>query len=220
MHQFFSTPQYDESYHFFEITLDGVERKDRELVWSNRLAEVLEGDEEVRVERGRVDVLVEDYAIEVDRFEKYHEAIGQAIHYRAETGRTGVIALMITRESLDLSKATYIEENLCLPNNLKMLILYAGGSEKEVRMASTGNQSLEKTSKSQTLESLPYKINLNTATIQELEILPGLGPTRAAAIVENRPYRTLKEVLNVKGIGEATLRKIQPFVVVSETEEG
>ena len=213
MHQFFSTPNYEENYHFFEITLTGVERRDRELVWSKRLAEVLGADEEVRVERGRVDVLAENYAIEVDRFEKYHEAIGQAIHYRAETGKTGVIALMVTRENLDLGKAAYIEENLCLPNDLKMIVLYAGGVETQMA-AATGEPEIQKSEKDQALVEIPFKINLNTATLADLEILPGLGPTRAAAIVENRPFASVEDVLKVRGIGEATLNKIRPYVVV------
>lgn len=36
---------------------------------------------EVPVRYGRIDLLTSDYAIEVDKLEKFHEAIGQALHY-------------------------------------------------------------------------------------------------------------------------------------------
>ena len=42
---------------------------------------------EVPVKYGRIDLLTDDYAIEVDSLEKFHEAIGQALHYAKETGK-------------------------------------------------------------------------------------------------------------------------------------
>jgi hypothetical protein len=42
---------------------------------------------EVPVKYGRIDLLTDDYAIEVDSLEKFHEAIGQALHYEYETGK-------------------------------------------------------------------------------------------------------------------------------------
>jgi hypothetical protein len=50
---------------------------------------------EVPVKYGRIDLLSDDYAIEVDRLEKFHEAIGQALHYARETGRKPAIAVFI-----------------------------------------------------------------------------------------------------------------------------
>jgi len=50
---------------------------------------------EVTVKYGRVDLLSDDYAIEVDRLEKFHEAIGQALHYAKETGKKPAVAIFI-----------------------------------------------------------------------------------------------------------------------------
>jgi hypothetical protein len=50
---------------------------------------------EVPVKYGRIDLLTDDYAIEVDRLEKFHEAIGQALHYARETGKKPAIAFFI-----------------------------------------------------------------------------------------------------------------------------
>lgn len=57
-------------------------------------------------------------------------------------------------------------------------------------------------------------IDLNTATAAELETLPSVGPKTAAAIIEGRPYSVVEDLLRVKGIGEATLEKLRPYVMV------
>jgi competence ComEA-like helix-hairpin-helix protein len=47
-------------------------------------------------------------------------------------------------------------------------------------------------------------VNINTASADELELLPGVGPARARLIVEYRdkhPFRTVEELARIKGIG-------------------
>lgn len=62
-------------------------------------------------------------------------------------------------------------------------------------------------------------VNLNTATEEELQLLPGVGPTRAAAIVAYRKrhgnFRKVEELTRVKGFGLKTLRKLKPYLTVS-----
>jgi len=57
---------------------------------------------------------------------------------------------------------------------------------------------------------------LNTATIDDLRRLPGVGPKRADAIVALRSrlgrFRAIEDLLKVKGIGRATLRRLRPLV--------
>lgn len=61
-------------------------------------------------------------------------------------------------------------------------------------------------------------LDLNRATAAELEELPGIGPTRAAAIVEHRerngPFTVPGDLRGVPGIGEATFQNLAPLVVV------
>lgn len=59
-------------------------------------------------------------------------------------------------------------------------------------------------------------LNINTATAAEIEKLPGVGKKSAAAIVayrtEKGKFKTPKDLLKVKGIGEKTLEKIKNLI--------
>ena len=64
-------------------------------------------------------------------------------------------------------------------------------------------------------------IDLNSAPVELLETLPGIGPVKAKAIVEfreqNRKFSSVEDIKNVKGIGEVTYRNIQDLVTVSSS---
>ena len=60
----------------------------------------------------------------------------------------------------------------------------------------------------------PERLDLNTATAEELESLPGIGPEIADAIVAQRPFTNVNELLIVDGIGFATLERLKPLVKV------
>lgn len=55
-------------------------------------------------------------------------------------------------------------------------------------------------------------INLNTATATELETLPGIGPSKAVAIIANRPYTTIDDLERVPGIGVRTIDQLRLLV--------
>jgi len=62
-------------------------------------------------------------------------------------------------------------------------------------------------------------VNLNTASIDELMRLPGIGPAKARAVLELRRKLThftrLEDLMRVKGIGRKTFRKLQPLIRLS-----
>jgi competence protein ComEA len=66
----------------------------------------------------------------------------------------------------------------------------------------------------------PQKIDINRAEPWLLDALPGIGEVTAQAIVdyrdENGPFRTIEDLLKVKGIGEGTLDKIRDYITVSD----
>lgn len=69
-------------------------------------------------------------------------------------------------------------------------------------------------------EPVSVLLDPNTATNAQLQTLPGIGPVLAARIIEYREtvgkFRTVDDLLAVKGIGEKTLAKIRPYLEIQE----
>jgi competence protein ComEA len=61
-------------------------------------------------------------------------------------------------------------------------------------------------------------LDLNQATLQQLDELPGIGPATAQAILDYRAqhgqFRSVDDLLNVRGIGDAKLEQVRPLVRV------
>jgi len=68
----------------------------------------------------------------------------------------------------------------------------------------------------------PVQVNLNTATAEQLETLPGIGPDLAQRILAyrtgNGPFKTIEGLLNVKGIGEGKLEKLRDQITVEPSD--
>lgn len=74
------------------------------------------------------------------------------------------------------------------------------------------------TDKIKTMQMKVQKINLNTASLDELTSLPGIGEKKAAAIIEYRDkygkFTSLEQLAEVKGIGTKMLEKLRDHVSV------
>ncbi len=84
------------------------------------------------------------------------------------------------------------------------------GSADEEEAAAEGEES----------EALAFgdTVNLNEADTYALQLLPGIGPKKAAAILayreENGAFETVEEIMEVPGIGDATFAEIAPYLVL------
>jgi comEA protein len=62
-------------------------------------------------------------------------------------------------------------------------------------------------------------VNLNTATVEQLDRLPGVGPKTAALIVDYRQknggFKRVEDLMNVRGIGEKSFLKLRPLITAT-----
>lgn len=68
------------------------------------------------------------------------------------------------------------------------------------------------------LGDVPQRVNINTADVWLLEVLPGIGPTLAQRIVDyrkqNGPFNRVEDLMEVEGIGEGTYNKLKDLIIV------
>jgi competence ComEA-like helix-hairpin-helix protein len=63
------------------------------------------------------------------------------------------------------------------------------------------------------------RVNVNTATIEELQTLPGIGPARARLIVANRPYQSIHDLAKLQGIGSKLTNDLRLLIKIDGTTE-
>lgn len=65
-------------------------------------------------------------------------------------------------------------------------------------------------------------VNVNTATADQFEALPGIGPSMARRIVtfrdKNGPFKKLEDLMNVQGIGEKSFLKLRPHLSLGQAD--
>lgn len=95
--------------------------------------------------------------------------------------------------------------------------------EKECSCPDTINEACikpkeEKEEKTNKEQSKNNKISINTGSLEELETLPGIGESKAQAIIkyreENGSFKTLEEITNIKGIGTSIFEKFKDYITL------
>ena len=115
------------------ITLP-VKRTAYEKVWEVALVDKLRADkvgnvfDEQRLDFGRADVVTEKEVYEVDRYNKFHQGIGQTLHYSMVLKKPPVLALMLDKTKIDPAKTAFIEK-LCKHYKIRLVLLKAEKKE-------------------------------------------------------------------------------------------
>lgn len=68
-------------------------------------------------------------------------------------------------------------------------------------------------------DSQSTNVEINSATLNELINIPGIGPEIAKRIISARPITDLNELYNIQGIGPTVFTQIEPFITLSTIEE-
>lgn len=73
------------------------------------------------------------------------------------------------------------------------------------------------TAKAKTATPESEKLDINTATKDQLQALPGIGDAYSQKIISNRPYKTKRDLVTKKVIPQATYDKIKDQIVAHQT---
>ena len=119
-----------------------------------------------------------------------------------------------------MGKVTKTEKFLLLFTTLFLLLVLTGFFQSQHSDVTDGYR--VETERTSTWKMEVHRININTADVQELQTLHGIGEVLAQRIVARResvgPYRSVDELLEVKGIGPAKLEGLRSQVVIEEEE--
>lgn len=111
--------------------------------------------------------------------------------------------------------------SLGLPSWLLALVLCLSALAPlaaEARPAARPGAAAAAKEKSQRQADDAPRVELNSAGVEELCTLPGIGPKKAEAIIayrERQPFTRVTQLLRIKGIGARTLERLRPFIYVA-----
>lgn len=112
-------------------------------------------------------------------------------------------------------------KNWLFPVLTLLALFWMGAVYMKRNLPSADPVSTEYRSRISAEEAAP--VNLNTAKAEELEKLPGIGPTRAEEIIadrtQNGPFQTVEDIMRVSGIGRRTYEQIRDLVYVEDSYE-
>ena len=155
------------------------------------------------------------------------EVVEIAVHITGEVKKQGLIYLKEGSRVADaIEKAGGETENADLSQiDLAYVLqdgqkIYVPNKNEKISQYITGNSGNNDTEENNTSNSSKEdsKVNINTANQSELDSLPGIGPSIAQKIIdyreENGNFKTIEELQNVKGIGDAKYEEIKDRVTV------
>ena len=157
-----------------------------------------------------------------------HEEEKIAVHIIGEVKKEGIIYLeegsrvadAIEKAGGETKEADLSKINLAyILQDGEIYVLNKNDELTEYITKENGNNLItEGNNTSNNLKGENDKVNINTATLNELDSLPGIGPSTAQKIIdyreENGNFKTIEDLQNVKGIGDAKFEEIKDKIIV------
>jgi len=93
-----------------------------------------------------------------------------------------------------------------------------------VSAAAASAQNKATTPKAAATATATAPVNLNTATVEQLATIPGVGPRMAERIIDYRQknggFKKVEDLMNVSGVGEKSFLKMKPLITVTAPKAG
>lgn len=126
--------------------------------------------------------------------------------YELEDGAIVDDAIAIAGGFTQLADLDYVSRKINKAKRLK--------DEEKIYIPAQGEMEQADVDESIFTEENKVKVNINTATLEELDSLPKIGPSYAQKIIDGRPYTKIDEVKKVKGIGDSIFEEIKDLITV------
>jgi len=112
------------------------------------------------------------------------------------------------QRNFNLARIVFDQEKIYVPSIWEIQNGIFVENPKTLDYSSPQNINLEE----YTSPNVNEKININQATVEELDTLPGVGKITAQKIISNRPYQTIEELLTKKVVNKSTFEKIKDLI--------
>lgn len=129
-------------------------------------------------------------------------------------GFTNEVALSYIERSINLSMPITEHQKLYFPSTSELICELKPFTLKEEEVIPNQETNEENNNADDPLTDEKKCININTATITELDSLDGVGASTAQKIIDSRPYSSTSDLLKVSGIGEATYNKFKDNICI------
>lgn len=130
-------------------------------------------------------------------------------------GFNGNTSLEYVARSVNLSKVLVSNQKIYIPSKEELLCELKPFTLKEEEIIPQNVE--EDIPSGEDITDNPVEnncININTASITELDSLDGIGPSTAQKIIDSRPYNLITDLLKVSGIGQATYDKFKDNICI------